>query len=70
MTQEQDIRRIVGINRVNRLIHKLFLTENQQSMVSYFQKYVVSDETLEPAADYSNGDTVIYKRKSSAVLCN
>ena len=67
MTQEQDIRRIIGINRVNRVIHKLFLTENQQKMVSYFKKYVVSDKTLEPAANDQIGDTPILKKKTGVL---
>ena len=50
---EQDIQKMIAMNRVTRLIHKMRFKARQRRTVSYFSKYVLSekdiDDNKEPA---------------------
>ena len=44
---EQDIKNMISLNRVTRLIHKIRFKARQRKAVSYFSKYVLSDKDID-----------------------
>lgn len=58
LMDEQDIQKIIFLNRVTRLIHKIRFKARQRRAVSYFRKYVLSDNDIDSSASERQDDKV------------
>ena len=51
LTHEHDIQHLIQMNRLNRLLHRIFLRRHQRQAVNFSRKFIITDKDVEDERD-------------------